>query len=135
MDRPFNDRRYAVDGTKLRKLGWKQRVTFEEGLATTVEWYGRFSNWWGPIDNILLAPFPVLEGDHVIAPEPSRKIEAVVNGEARVGADDGRNGHTNGSHSKSERKAEEDVDSSMVDGLSSNGTEPAAKKRKAEVMA
>lgn len=128
VDRPFNDRRYAVDGTKLRKLGWKQRVTFDEGLATTVEWYGKFSNWWGPIDNILMAPFPVVKGDQVIAPEANRKIEAAVDAEAGVGADDHRNG-------KAKRKAEEDVDSSMLDGPASNGVEPATKKRKAEVMA
>ena len=134
VDRPFNDRRYAVDGTKLRKLGWKQRVAFEDGLATTVEWYGRFSDWWGPIDNILMAPFPVVEGDHVVAPETSRLVEAVVEGEGEAGsgADDHRNGAASG---KAKRKAEEDVDSSMIDGLASNGAEPVAKKRKAEVMA
>lgn len=56
-DRPFNDLRYAVDGSKLRQLGWKQRVSFDEGLAKTVEWYKQYGNWWGPIDNIL-TPFP-----------------------------------------------------------------------------
>lgn len=135
-DRPFNDRRYAVDGTKLRKLGWKQQVTFEEGLASTVEWYGKFSDWWGPIDFVLDAPFPVVEGDHVVAPETSRKIEAAIDAEAGFGADDHRNGAANGSNSKAKRKAEEDVDSSTVDSQpASNGAEPAAKKRKAEVMA
>lgn len=64
-DRPFNDRRYAVDGSKLRKLGWTQSTTFEEGLAATVEWYRTFSGWWGNIDNVLTA-FPVVKGDHVI---------------------------------------------------------------------
>lgn len=68
-DRQFNDRRYAVDGTKLRKLGWKQQVSLEEGLAATMDWYSRFSAWWGPIDNTLLSPFPVVRGDHVVDPE------------------------------------------------------------------
>ena len=36
-DRPFNDRRYAIDGTKLRQLGWEQKTSFEDGLKTTVE--------------------------------------------------------------------------------------------------
>lgn len=74
-DRPFNDRRYAVDGTKLRKLGWKQQVSFEVGLAATVDWYARFSGWWGKVENTLLAPFPVVKGGHVVDPEASRMIE------------------------------------------------------------
>lgn len=61
-DRPFNDLRYAVDGAELRKLGWKPQVSFEQGLTNTVEWYGKFSDWWGPIDNIL-TPFPVVKGE------------------------------------------------------------------------
>ncbi|KAK5116308.1 hypothetical protein LTR85_009280 [Meristemomyces frigidus] len=65
-DRPFNDRRYAVDGSKLRKLGWKQSVSFESGLAATVDWYGRFGEWWGEIDAIL-SPFPVVERDQVVS--------------------------------------------------------------------
>ena len=68
-DRQFNDRRYAVDGTKLRKLGWTQSVSLDEGLKETVAWYAKFSSWWGPIDNTLLSPFPVVRGDHVIASE------------------------------------------------------------------
>ena len=59
-DRPFNDRRYAVDGTKLRQLGWKQDVSFAQGLAATLDWYCKFSDWWGPIDNTLLSAFPVV---------------------------------------------------------------------------
>lgn len=73
-DRPFNDRRYAVDGTKLRALGWKQRVPFDEGLAATVEWYAKFSQWWGPVDAIL-SPFPVVEGDNLL-PATSKDTEA-----------------------------------------------------------
>lgn len=72
-DRQFNDRRYAVDGTKLRELGWTQQVSLEDGLAATKEWYSKFSAWWGPIDNTLLSPFPVLRGDHVVGPEVSSR--------------------------------------------------------------
>ncbi|KXS99578.1 hypothetical protein AC578_2208 [Pseudocercospora eumusae] len=61
-DRPFNDMRYAVDGSKLRKLGWSQKVSFEAGLANTVAWYGKFSGWWGDIENTL-APFPEVKHD------------------------------------------------------------------------
>ncbi|KAI4596508.1 hypothetical protein KJ359_005262 [Pestalotiopsis sp. 9143b] len=64
-DRPFNDHRYAVDGTKLRKLGWDQKTPFEAGLKITVNWYRQFGEkWWGDIGNVL-SPFPIVkrEGD------------------------------------------------------------------------
>jgi dTDP-glucose 4,6-dehydratase len=49
-DRPGHDRRYAIDATKIeRELGWKPSVTFEEGLALTVDWYLANEWWWGPI--------------------------------------------------------------------------------------
>jgi len=38
-DRAFNDMRYHVDGSKLYDLGWKEYVSFDEGLRRTVEWY------------------------------------------------------------------------------------------------
>ena len=48
-DRPGHDRRYALDTTKLRRLGWAPAVEFEEGLAATVDWYRRNESWWRPI--------------------------------------------------------------------------------------
>jgi dTDP-glucose 4,6-dehydratase len=49
-DRPGHDRRYAIDASKIeRDLGWKPSVTFEEGLAHTVDWYLGNEWWWGPI--------------------------------------------------------------------------------------
>jgi len=45
-DRPGHDRRYAVDCAKAEtELGWKQNVTFEQGLATTVQWYKSHTDW------------------------------------------------------------------------------------------
>jgi len=39
-DRPGHDRRYAIDADKLKgELGWAPSVTFEEGIARTVDWY------------------------------------------------------------------------------------------------
>jgi len=38
-DRPFNDSRYCIDSTELRKLGWRQTVDFKEGIQKTIEWY------------------------------------------------------------------------------------------------
>jgi dTDP-glucose 4,6-dehydratase len=48
-DRPGHDRRYALDTTKLRSLGWAPRVSFADGLAETVAWYRERRDWWEPI--------------------------------------------------------------------------------------
>ena len=45
-DRPGHDRRYAMDGARLRALGWANRVDFETGLAETVAWYRDHPAWW-----------------------------------------------------------------------------------------
>lgn len=66
-DRPFNDRRYAVDGTKLRQLGWDQKTSFEKGLAITVNWYRKYGEqWWGDITKVL-TPFPEVSNRKVVA--------------------------------------------------------------------
>lgn len=45
-DRPGHDRRYAIDASKLkRELGWAPTVTFEEGIAITVDWYLQNQGW------------------------------------------------------------------------------------------
>jgi dTDP-glucose 4,6-dehydratase len=48
-DRPGHDRRYAVDSTKLRRLGWRPGHDFEAALATTVTWYRENPEWWRPL--------------------------------------------------------------------------------------
>jgi dTDP-glucose 4,6-dehydratase len=48
-DRPGHDRRYCLDTTKLRALGWTPREPFEEGLRRTVDWYRRNEWWWRPV--------------------------------------------------------------------------------------
>ncbi len=48
-DRPGHDRRYSVDTTRLRQVGWMPKVGFEEGLASTVEWYRQNTEWWRQI--------------------------------------------------------------------------------------
>ena len=85
QDRPFNDHRYAVDGTKLRQLGWEQKTTFAQGLKTTVEWYTQFGEeWWGDISKVL-SPFPVVVEAEVVSdpqemsdepPSKKRKVSA-----------------------------------------------------------
>jgi len=46
QDRPGHDRRYAVDCSRLRTLGWTPTVSFEEGLRATVDWYRSHERWW-----------------------------------------------------------------------------------------
>ena len=45
-DRPGHDRRYALDGSKLAALGWRNRTPFAEGLAATVDWFVANEPWW-----------------------------------------------------------------------------------------
>jgi dTDP-glucose 4,6-dehydratase len=48
-DRPGHDRRYSVDTTRLRGLGWAPRHPFEQALASTVQWYQQHRAWWEPL--------------------------------------------------------------------------------------
>jgi dTDP-glucose 4,6-dehydratase len=49
-DRPGHDRRYAVDSSKLRALGWAPQRSFDTGgLEETVDWYRSNREWWEPI--------------------------------------------------------------------------------------
>jgi dTDP-glucose 4,6-dehydratase len=48
-DRLGHDRRYCLDTTKLRALGWAPKTEFASGLAATVEWYKHQQWWWRPI--------------------------------------------------------------------------------------
>jgi dTDP-glucose 4,6-dehydratase len=47
-DRPGHDRRYAIDASKIKALGWKPdypREKFEQGLKETVDWYLENKKW------------------------------------------------------------------------------------------
>jgi dTDP-glucose 4,6-dehydratase len=48
-DRPGHDRRYSLDSTKMRQLGWTPRHRFDDALAATVRWYQEHRDWWQPI--------------------------------------------------------------------------------------
>jgi dTDP-glucose 4,6-dehydratase len=49
-DRPGHDRRYSVDSSKLRGLGWSPHHAFDGGgLEATVGWYRENRDWWEPI--------------------------------------------------------------------------------------
>jgi dTDP-glucose 4,6-dehydratase len=48
-DRPGHDRRYCLDTTRLRRLGWRPEIAFEAGMRDTVAWYVENEWWWRPI--------------------------------------------------------------------------------------
>ena len=45
-DRPGHDKRYSLDITKLKGLGWHPRYNFKEALETTIGWYRNNKPWW-----------------------------------------------------------------------------------------
>jgi dTDP-glucose 4,6-dehydratase len=48
-DRLGHDRRYSLDTTKVRGLGWAPARSLDEALAETVEWYRANRWWWEPL--------------------------------------------------------------------------------------
>ncbi len=45
-DRPGHDRRYSLDWSKIRSLGWKPAHSFEQAMDLTIDWYARNRWWW-----------------------------------------------------------------------------------------
>ena len=48
-DRKGHDRRYALDCSKLKRLGFKHAYDFEKGLRETIAWYESNEQWWRPL--------------------------------------------------------------------------------------
>ena len=48
-DRPGHDRRYALDCSKLRGIGWERHTDFDAGLVLTVDWFRENRPWWEAI--------------------------------------------------------------------------------------
>ena len=48
-DRKGHDRRYSVDDSRLRALGYEPQHRFQDGLAETVAWYRANEAWWRPL--------------------------------------------------------------------------------------
>lgn len=60
-DRLGHDRRYSVDHSKIsRELGYAPQVSFQTGLAETVEWYRQHRDWWQPLKSGAGAPSGVV---------------------------------------------------------------------------
>jgi dTDP-glucose 4,6-dehydratase len=48
-DRKGHDRRYSLDDSVLRDMGYAPRIPFREGLQATVRWYRDNRRWWEPL--------------------------------------------------------------------------------------
>jgi len=48
-DRKGHDRRYSLDDSLLRGMGYAPRIPFSDGLKTTVRWYHGNRRWWEPL--------------------------------------------------------------------------------------
>ncbi|MBN2058480.1 MAG: dTDP-glucose 4,6-dehydratase [Candidatus Saganbacteria bacterium] len=48
-DRPGHDRRYSLECSKLKELGWNQKTSFEAGIDKTISWFQENEAWWRKI--------------------------------------------------------------------------------------
>jgi dTDP-glucose 4,6-dehydratase len=51
-DRKGHDRRYSLDDSLLRGLGYAPRIAFGTGLEATVRWYRDNRYWWEPLKRL-----------------------------------------------------------------------------------
>jgi dTDP-glucose 4,6-dehydratase len=60
-DRSFNDTRYFLTYEKLTSLGWHPKVNFDEGLASTVQWYRSIQpeTYWSSKAVHAIEPHPI----------------------------------------------------------------------------
>jgi len=49
QDRKGHDRRYSLDDSVLRGMGYAPRIPFADGLKATVRWYQENRSWWEPL--------------------------------------------------------------------------------------
>ena len=52
-DRKGHDRRYSLDDSLLRGMGYMPRIPFGTGLKATVRWYQHNRGWWEPLKRLL----------------------------------------------------------------------------------
>jgi dTDP-glucose 4,6-dehydratase len=57
-DRKGHDRRYSLDDSLLRGMGYAPRIPFSEGLRATVRWYHDNRHWWKPLKQSQPGPVP-----------------------------------------------------------------------------
>ena len=58
-DRPGHDFRYSMNSKKLQdELNWYPKITFDEGLKNTVEWYIKNPQWWSDLSKNIFEHTP-----------------------------------------------------------------------------
>jgi len=57
IDRLGHDRRYSLDCSKIKKLGWKPRFEFNKALEATANWYKNNKCWWQALKERMLHGF------------------------------------------------------------------------------
>jgi len=58
-DRPGHDFRYSLDSSKISKeIGWKNKISFEEGIKETVKWYQENQKSYKNISDSVLGNTP-----------------------------------------------------------------------------
>ena len=57
--RPGEDTMYSLDSTKIRReLGWEPKISFDEGIKKTIEWYQENKEWGGNTSNEVYSETP-----------------------------------------------------------------------------
>ena len=51
-DRLGHDRRYSLDSTKIKKLGWQPSKNFNTAIKETINWYKANTTWWQKLKNV-----------------------------------------------------------------------------------
>jgi len=64
-DRKGHDRRYCLDDSLLRSMGYAPLVPFAEGLKATIEWYAGNRGWWEPLPRPAPPGRPAADGTSV----------------------------------------------------------------------
>ena len=61
-DRKGHDRRYSLDDSVLRGMGYAPRIPFSDGLPAIVRWYRDNRRWWEPLKSAKTDALPILNG-------------------------------------------------------------------------
>ena len=77
-DRTGHDRRYSLDDSVLRGMGYAPQIPFGEGLKETVRWYQENRRWWEPLKQSQSAPVPrtavEAHGEDTAATDPADAV-------------------------------------------------------------
>ena len=58
-DRPGHDYRYSMNSNKISKeMGWKSKISFDEGIQKTIDWYLNHEEVWKDLTSSASNPTP-----------------------------------------------------------------------------